>query len=133
MLRRPVCLCVKHLPGAQDQVLITVIQLRAWYGASYLASGRICRLQLLLAVARAVILESESREAHDHILLPQIRDSPKLEGQVPVFTASRNSVYQLFPQALGSLFVASYDLQDYGGGIRTCIHAGTALGMTELF
>jgi hypothetical protein len=24
---------------------------------------------------------------------------------------------QLYPQALGSLFVASYELQDYGGGI----------------
>jgi hypothetical protein len=29
--------------------------------------------------------QSESRGTHDHILLSQIRDSPKLEGQVPVF------------------------------------------------
>jgi hypothetical protein len=32
----------------------------------------VCRLQLLLAFASSVILMSESRETHDHILLPQI-------------------------------------------------------------
>jgi hypothetical protein len=35
----------------------------------------VCRSQLLLALASAVILESESRGTHDHILLSQIRDS----------------------------------------------------------
>jgi hypothetical protein len=35
-------------------------------------------------------------------------------------------VVQLYPQALGSLFVASYHSQGYGGGIRTCLH--TRLG-----
>jgi hypothetical protein len=48
-----------------------------------------------------------------------IRDSPNLEGQVPVFISPRNRVAQLYPQAMGSLFVASYDSQGYGGGIRT--------------
>jgi hypothetical protein len=33
-------------------------------------------------------------------------------------------VTQLDPQALGSLFVASYDSQGYGGGIGTRLHAG---------
>jgi hypothetical protein len=32
-------------------------------------------------------------------------------------------VAQLYPQALGSLFVASYDSQGYGGGIRPRLHA----------
>jgi hypothetical protein len=32
-------------------------------------------------------------------------------------------VAQLYPQALGSLFVASYDSQGYDGGIRTRLHA----------
>jgi hypothetical protein len=41
-----------------------------------------------------------------------------LEGQVPVFISPSNSVTQLYPQALGSPFVASYDSQGYGGGIR---------------
>jgi hypothetical protein len=76
-------------------------------------------LQLLLALASAVILRSESRETHDHILLSQIRGSPNLEGQVPVFISLRNRVVQLYPQALGSLFAASCDSQGYGGGIRT--------------
>jgi hypothetical protein len=62
------------------------------------------------------------------------RDSPNLEGQIPVFISPRNRVSQLYPQALGSLFVASYDSQGYGGGIQTCLHAGSscyiALGWT---
>jgi hypothetical protein len=49
--------------------------------------------------------------------------SPNLEGQTPVFISPRNTVAQLYPQALVSLFVAC-DLQDYGGGIRTRLHAG---------
>jgi hypothetical protein len=31
-------------------------------------------------------------------------------------------VAQLYPQSLGSFFVASYDSQGYGGGIRTRLH-----------
>jgi hypothetical protein len=42
-----------------------------------------------------------------HILLSQIEDSPNLEDQVPVFISCRKRVVQLYPQALGSLFVAS--------------------------
>jgi hypothetical protein len=55
------------------------------------------RLQLLLALASAVIPGTESRETHGHILLPQIRDSPSLEGQVPVFISPRNRLVQLCP------------------------------------
>jgi hypothetical protein len=33
-------------------------------------------------------------------------------------------VAQLYPQTLGSLFVASYDSQGYGGGILTSLHTG---------
>jgi hypothetical protein len=70
-------------------------------------------------LASAVILGSESRGTHDHILLSQIRDSPNLEGQVPVFTrvCPRHWVARLYPQALGSIFVASYDLQGCSGCI----------------
>jgi hypothetical protein len=45
-----------------------------------------------------------------------------MEGQVPVFITPRNSVAQLYPQTLGSLFVASYDSQGNGGGIQTLLH-----------
>jgi hypothetical protein len=39
----------------------------------------------------------ESRGIHDHILLSQIRGSPNLEVQVPVFISPRNRVAQLYP------------------------------------
>jgi hypothetical protein len=45
------------------------------YITSSLTKGWVCRLQLLLALASAVILGSESRRTHDHILLSQTRDS----------------------------------------------------------
>jgi hypothetical protein len=66
------------------------------------------KLQLLLVLASAIFLRSESRGTHDHILLSQIRDSSNQEGQVPIFISPRNRMVQLYPQALGSLFVASY-------------------------
>jgi hypothetical protein len=89
-------------------------------------TGWVC-LQLLLALANAVILRSESRETHDHIFLSQFRDSPNLEGQVPVFISPRNRVARLHPQPLGSLFVSSYDSQGYCGGIRPRLHTGDVL------
>jgi hypothetical protein len=94
------------------------------YVTSFLKRGWVCRLQFLLTLASAVILSSESRGTHDHILLSRIRDSPNREGQVPVFIFPRNRVTQLYPKALGSLFIASYDSQGYGGGIRPRLHTG---------
>jgi hypothetical protein len=88
------------------------------YETSSLARGWVCHLQLLLVLASAVILTSESRGTHDHLLLSQIRDSPNLEGQDPVFISPKDIVAQLYAQALGSLFVDSYDPQGYCVGIR---------------
>jgi hypothetical protein len=87
-----------------------------------LTRGYVCCLQLLLVLASAVILRSESHGTYDHNLLTQIRDSPNLEGQAPLIISPRNRVAQLYPQTLGSLFVASYDSQGYSGGIRTRLH-----------
>jgi hypothetical protein len=47
-----------------------------------------------------------------------------MEGQVPVFISPRNRVAWLYPQALGSLFVAPYYSQGYGGGIQPRLHTG---------
>jgi hypothetical protein len=80
---------------------------------SSLTRRLVCHLQLLLVLASEVILVSESHGTHDYILLSQIRDSPNLEGQIPVFISPRMNVVQLFPQALGSLFVATHDSQGY--------------------
>jgi hypothetical protein len=55
----------------------------------------ICRLQLLLVLASAVIPRSESRGTHDHVLLSQITYSPNLKGQIPVFISLRNRVVRL--------------------------------------
>jgi hypothetical protein len=93
------------------------------YVTSSLTSGWVCRLQLLLALTRTVILRSKFRETHD-ILLSPIRHSPNLEGQVPVFISPRNGVAQLYPQALASLFVASYDSRSYSRGIGPRLHTG---------
>jgi hypothetical protein len=78
----------------------------------------------MLILVSAVILKSEFSETHGHILLSQIPCHPNLEGQVPVFISPRKRMAQLYPQALGSLFVSSYDSQGYGGGIRPRLHEG---------
>jgi hypothetical protein len=75
-----------------------------------------CLLQLLMVLASVITLRWESLGNDDHILLFQIRDSPKLEGQVPVFISPRNRVARLYPQRLGSVFVAFYDSHGNGGG-----------------
>jgi hypothetical protein len=83
-----------------------------WGALSDVKTG--LRLQLLLVVASAVILGSECRGTRNYILLYQIRDSFTL----PVFISPRNRVARLYPQALGSLFVASYDSQGYSASTR---------------
>jgi hypothetical protein len=87
-------LTVSQAPsGTHGQIFVTIRQL--WVcrcGAPSLMRGWVCHLQLLLALPSAVMLGSESRRTHDHISPSQIRDSPNLEGQVPVFTSPRNRV-----------------------------------------
>jgi hypothetical protein len=87
---RPLTLITSHffqLSTCGHSSYITSSLKRAW----------VCRLQLLLVLASALILRSESRETH-HILFYQIRDSPNLEGQVPVFISPLNRVAQLYPR-----------------------------------
>jgi hypothetical protein len=92
---------------AQDQTFISQLRV-CWSGAPSLARGRVCRLQLLPVLASAVILGSKSHRTRGHILMSQIRDSPNLKGQGPVFISSRNRMTQLYPQVLGSSESQSY-------------------------
>jgi hypothetical protein len=94
------------------------------YVTSSMTKGWVCRLQFLLGLASAVILRSESRGTHDHVLLSQVRDSSNLEGQVPVLISPRNRVARLYPQTLGSLFITSYDSKGYGVDIRPRLSTG---------
>jgi hypothetical protein len=78
-----------------------------------------CHLQLLMLLASAVILKSESRGTHDYILLPQIRDFHNLKGQVPVFISPSNRVAQSYPPGNVFTFRRSYNSHCDGGCIDT--------------
>jgi hypothetical protein len=69
------------------------------------------------SVIYCTIASGPRQSSHSWVEVPQnstiifyclIWDSPNLEGQVPVFISPRNRVAQLYPQALGSLFIVSY-------------------------
>jgi hypothetical protein len=74
---RPVYLGIKHPSGTYDQIFISVRQLRVcWCGALSLKRGRVCRLQVLLVLASAVIFGSDFLGILDHLLLSHSRDFP---------------------------------------------------------
>jgi hypothetical protein len=96
---RPVCLGVVHTSGAQEQIFVTVRQLRVCCcGEPSLTRGRVCRLQLLLPLASTVIFRSESCGDHYHILLSLIRDSSNLQGQAAVFIFPRKGRPSYIPR-----------------------------------
>jgi hypothetical protein len=55
-----------------------------------------------------------------------LRPTPNPEDQVPVFIFRSDRVAQYYPQAPGSLFIASYDSQGSGGGILTRRNPGNS-------
>jgi hypothetical protein len=85
---QPVCLGVRHQSGTRDQFLflleISFRQLRVcFFVTPSLTRGRVCNLLLLLVLASAVPLGSESRGTEDHILLFQFLRLPQPGGPGP--------------------------------------------------
>jgi hypothetical protein len=93
------------------------------YVTSSLTRGWVCRLQLLLILANAVILSRVPRDSWRCFTVSNSR-LPQPEWPGPVCISPRNNEARLYPQALGSLFVASYGSQGYGGNIGTRLHTG---------
>jgi hypothetical protein len=58
------------------------------------------------------------------MVVSPVFNPPNLQDQVPVFMSTSDRVAQLLPQALGALFIASYDSQGYGVGILTNLEMG---------
>jgi hypothetical protein len=130
---RPVSLGVRHPSGTRVQLFLLLEiffrQLRVCYFvAPSLTRGRVCNLlyNCFWALPEQSLLGRSPAEL-TAIFYCLIWDSPNLEGQVPVFISPRNRVAQLYSRALGSLFVASYDSQGYGGGILTRLHTDKCL------
>jgi hypothetical protein len=123
---RPVCLGVGHPSGTRDQFssLLEIFfrPLRVYFVAPSLTRRRVCNLLLLMVLASAVPLESESRGTRPYFIVPILETPSNLEGQISVFISARNRVAQIYPRALGSLSVASYDSQGYGGGTLSRLH-----------
>jgi hypothetical protein len=127
IVSRPVCLGVMLLSGTRDQFFPSFFlywQLQvSRCGEPSLTRGRvrILLVQLLLGLARAVTLGAQV-PLNSRAYFTVSFETPNLEGQVPVFISPRNRVAQLYPRAVGSLFVASYDSQGNGGGILSRLH-----------
>jgi hypothetical protein len=115
---RPVYLGFKPPSGDQDQIFITVRRfLVRWCGALSMTRGWVCRLKLLLVLASAIILGSQS--------LGTVSDSrlPHPVGPVPRIYISQEQGDPVVPPSANFLFVAFDDSQSYGGRVRTSLHA----------
>jgi hypothetical protein len=114
-----VCLGV-GLPSRADYRIFIFWQLLvSWCGTPSLTRGWICNflVQLLLGPTELTT-----------IFYCLIWGYTDLGGQVLVFISQRKRVAQLYlPRALWSLFLASYDLQGYRGGILTNLHTGICM------
>jgi hypothetical protein len=95
----------------------------SWCGTPSLTRGWVCNLleQLLLGLARAVT-PGPSPAKLATIVYCLIETPPTWRARSPYLCPPRNKVAQLYPRALGSLFVSSYDSQGCGGGILTHLH-----------
>jgi hypothetical protein len=114
---RPGCLGVKHPSEAYDQIFITVRQLRVcWCGALSLTRERVCRLHLLMVLASAVILGCPA--VFITIFYCLRFETPPTWRPGPCIYIPQEQDGLVVAPGTGFLFIASYDSQGYGWGIR---------------
>jgi hypothetical protein len=109
------CLGIEHPSGTCDQISLPAGMLLFEIRGLISLRGPLWR-EDGSAICGVITQWSESLRTRNHTLLSHLRLP---QGQVPVFISPRNRAAQLYPRALGSLYVASYDSQGYGGGILT--------------
>jgi hypothetical protein len=82
-----------------------------YFVAPSLMRGQVCNLfvQLLLGLARAVTLGPKSRRTQRPYFTVLFETPPTWRARFLYIYLPRNRMAQLYPQALGSLFVTSYD------------------------
>jgi hypothetical protein len=97
------------------------------YVTSSLTREWVCCLRLLLALVSSVILGFESRGLLTIFYCLRFETPPTWRARPPYLYPQGTGWPSLYPQALGSRFVASYDSQGYGGGIRTRLDTGCAV------
>jgi hypothetical protein len=82
------------------------------------ARGWVHRLRLLLVFASVVILGSGSCGTRDHIYCLRFETPPTWRARSPYLYPPGTGWLQLYPQALGSLFVTSYNSQGNGWSVQ---------------
>jgi hypothetical protein len=125
LVSRPACLGVKPPSEAQDQIFCTVKTvggLLTWGALSDERTG----LSFTTAAIPRQRSHSQVRVSRDPWPYFTVSDSRLPQPGEPgtcIYIAQEQGG-PVIPQVMGSLFVAAYNSHDYGGGIRTRLHAG---------